>query len=45
EIKVDFLRILPPELASHIVGYLDTPSMCKAAQVNKNWRNVIDSDR
>src|SRR6185369_3412124 len=42
---MDFLKNLPPELALRIVEYLDTPSMCKSAQVNKNWRNIIDGDK
>ncbi|CAJ0754541.1 22029_t:CDS:1, partial [Entrophospora sp. SA101] len=25
--------------------YLDTSSMCKAVQVNKNWQNIIDGDK
>ncbi|CAJ0843698.1 3969_t:CDS:1 [Entrophospora sp. SA101] len=42
---MDFLKNLPPELALRIVKYLDTSSMCKAAQVNKNWQNIIDGDK
>ncbi|CAG8576473.1 12498_t:CDS:2 [Acaulospora morrowiae] len=43
-LKKDFLGMLPLELSLHIVKYLDANSMCKAAQVNKRWRNVIDGD-
>ncbi|CAG8441927.1 11864_t:CDS:2 [Diversispora eburnea] len=44
-LRKDFLGMLPLELSLHIVKYLDINSMCKAAQVNKRWRNVIDGDR
>ncbi|CAG8563730.1 15027_t:CDS:2 [Funneliformis mosseae] len=43
-LRKDFVGMLPLELSLHIVKYLDTASMCKAAQVNKRWRNVIDGD-
>ncbi|CAG8482895.1 23180_t:CDS:2 [Rhizophagus irregularis] len=43
-LRKDFVGMLPLELSLHIVRYLDAPSMCKAAQVNKRWRNVIDGD-
>ncbi|RHZ82271.1 hypothetical protein Glove_110g79 [Diversispora epigaea] len=43
-LRKDFLGMLPLELSLHIVKYLDINSMCKAAQVNKRWRSVIDGD-
>ncbi|CAI2165504.1 5645_t:CDS:2 [Funneliformis geosporum] len=43
-LRKDFVGMLPIELSLHIVKYLDADSMCKAAQVNKRWRNVIDGD-
>ncbi|CAG8542917.1 8540_t:CDS:2 [Ambispora gerdemannii] len=43
-LRRDFLGMLPFELSLQIVRYLDAPSMCKAAQVSKRWRTVIDSD-
>ncbi|CAG8442682.1 6535_t:CDS:2 [Ambispora leptoticha] len=43
-LRRDFLGMLPLELSLQIVRYLDAPSMCKAAQVSKRWRTVIDGD-
>lgn len=43
-LKCDFLTILPPELALHILKYLDVRSLCKAAQVSKKWRQIVNSD-
>lgn len=43
-LKCDFLAKLPPELALNIVKYLDVRSMCRAAQVSKKWRQIINSD-
>ncbi|ETI20318.1 hypothetical protein G647_08352 [Cladophialophora carrionii CBS 160.54] len=43
-LKCDFLATLPPELALNIVRFLDLKSLCKAAQVSKKWRQIINSD-
>lgn len=43
-LKCDFLSILPPELGLNILKYLDLKSLCKAAQVSKKWRQMINSD-
>lgn len=43
-LKCDFLALLPAELTLNIVGYLDIKSMCRAAQVSKRWRHIINSD-
>ncbi|RIB24655.1 WD40-repeat-containing domain protein [Gigaspora rosea] len=43
-LRKDFVGTLPIELSLHIVRYLDAGSMCRAAQVSKRWRNVIDGD-
>ncbi|KAJ9614525.1 SCF ubiquitin ligase complex subunit cdc4 [Cladophialophora chaetospira] len=43
-LKCDFLSILPPELALTVLKYLDPKSLCKAAQVSKKWRQIINSD-
>ncbi|KAA8568860.1 hypothetical protein MFRU_017g00500 [Monilinia fructicola] len=40
----DFLAELPTELSLHILSYLDHKDLCRAAQVSKRWRNVIDSN-
>lgn len=43
-LKCDFLALLPAELTLNIVRYLDIKSMCRAAQVSKKWRHIINSD-
>ncbi|KAG0044522.1 SCF ubiquitin ligase complex subunit cdc4 [Gryganskiella cystojenkinii] len=42
--KQDFLALLPVELSRNILRFLDGKSLCKAAQVSKQWRIVVDSD-
>ena len=44
QLKIDFLTALPPELSYKILCYLDTVSLCKAAQVSRRWRNLADDD-
>lgn len=43
-IKIDFLSALPPELSFRILSSLDTISLCKAAQVSRQWRQLADND-
>lgn len=43
-IRIDFLSALPAELAFRILCYLDTTSLCKAAQVSQRWRSLADDD-
>jgi len=43
-IKLDFLSALPPEISFKILCYLDTTSLCKAAQVSQRWRTLADDD-
>lgn len=43
-IKIDFISMLPPELAFRILCHLDTTSLCKAAQVCRRWRTLADDD-
>lgn len=43
-IKIDFLSALPPEIGFKILCYLDTTSLCKAAQVSQRWRTLADDD-
>ena len=43
-LKCDFLEQLPAELSLHILGFLDHKDLCRAAQVSKHWRNVIDTN-
>ncbi|KAL2130146.1 hypothetical protein VTI74DRAFT_6835 [Chaetomium olivicolor] len=41
-LKCDFLKQLPIELSLHVLSYLDYRDLCRAAQVSKHWRNIID---
>lgn len=43
-LKCDFLSMLPLELSLNIVKYFDFQTMCRAAQVSKKWRTIVDSD-
>ncbi|KAI9285194.1 WD40-repeat-containing domain protein [Umbelopsis sp. AD052] len=43
-LKRDFLASLPFELSLHILRYLDVVTLCRAAQVSKKWRMVVDAD-
>jgi F-box/WD-40 domain protein MET30 len=43
-IKIDFLGALPTELGFKILCYLDTPSLCNAAQVSRRWHQLADDD-
>ncbi|KAL4932121.1 F-box/WD repeat-containing protein [Aspergillus undulatus] len=43
-LKCDFLTLLPLELSLNIVKYFDAQTMCRAAQVSKKWRHIINSD-
>lgn len=43
-LKCDFLGLLPLELSLNIVKHFDVKTMCRAAQVSKKWRQIIDSD-
>ena len=44
QLKIDFLATLPAELSYKILCYLDTVSLCKAAQVSRRWRDLADDD-
>ncbi|KAH8801632.1 WD40-repeat-containing domain protein [Xylogone sp. PMI_703] len=43
-LKCDFLDQLPAELSLQILSFLDYKDLCRAAQVSKRWRSVIDSN-
>lgn len=43
-IRIDFLAALPAEVSFRILGFLDTTSLCKAAQVSRKWRQLADDD-
>uniref|UniRef100_A0A0B7JML5 F-box domain-containing protein n=1 Tax=Bionectria ochroleuca TaxID=29856 RepID=A0A0B7JML5_BIOOC len=41
-LKCDFFFHLPLELSYHILSYLGHQDLCRAAQVSRNWRNIVD---
>ncbi|KAF2431640.1 WD40 repeat-like protein [Tothia fuscella] len=43
-LKTDFLDLLPLELSMNVISHFDVPTMCRAAQVSKRWRQIVDSD-
>ncbi|KAL8676734.1 MAG: hypothetical protein Q9186_006780 [Xanthomendoza sp. 1 TL-2023] len=43
-IRIDFLNALPTEISLKVLCYLDTTSLCKAAQVSQRWRTLADDD-
>jgi len=43
-IRIDFLSALPAELSYKVLCFLDTTSLCKAAQVSRRWRALADDD-
>ena len=43
-IRIDFCTALPPEISYKVLCYLDTTSLCKAAQVSQRWRSLADDD-
>ncbi|KAI9741058.1 MAG: hypothetical protein M1834_002771 [Cirrosporium novae-zelandiae] len=43
-IRIDFISALPAEISFKILCYLDTTSLCKAAQVSRRWRTLADDD-
>jgi F-box and WD-40 domain protein CDC4 len=43
-LKCDFLARLPRELSMNVIRFLDVGSLCRAAQVSRKWRAIVDSD-
>lgn len=43
-LKYDILQYLPLELTLHVLSFLDHRDLCRAAQVSKHWRGIIDSN-
>ncbi|KAF7546324.1 hypothetical protein G7046_g9332 [Stylonectria norvegica] len=41
-LKCDFLHQLPLELGYHVLSYLDHRDLCRAAQISRHWRNIVD---
>jgi F-box and WD-40 domain protein CDC4 len=43
-LQCDFLKQLPLELSYAVLSYLDHRDLCRAAQVSKHWRHLIDTN-
>lgn len=43
-IRIDFLSAFPAEISFRVLCFLDTTSLCKAAQVSRRWRILADDD-
>lgn len=43
-IRIDCFSVFPREVALKVLGYLDATSLCRAAQVSKQWRRLADDD-
>ncbi|GAP86744.2 putative F-box and WD-40 domain-containing protein CDC4 [Rosellinia necatrix] len=43
-LNCDILQYLPLELTLHILSFLNHRDLCRAAQVSKCWRGIIDSN-
>ncbi|KAJ2720691.1 SCF ubiquitin ligase complex subunit cdc4 [Coemansia sp. Benny D115] len=41
----DFIGGLPSEAAHHVLKFMDTRTLCRAACVSRRWQAVIDGDR
>lgn len=44
-IRIDFISVLPNELALKVLCYLDCQSLCSAACVSTKWKQMADDDR
>jgi F-box and WD-40 domain protein CDC4 len=43
-LRCDFVGILPLELSLNILKYLDAKSLCRASQVSRKWRHIVNGD-
>lgn len=43
-IRIDYISALPAEISFKILTYLDSTSLCRAAQVCRSWRQMADDD-
>ncbi|KAI9351916.1 WD40-repeat-containing domain protein [Pilaira anomala] len=43
-LRIDFVSILPKEIALSIFSYLDATTLCHAAQVSHVWKKLADDD-
>lgn len=44
-LKIDFISILPQEVSSKILSYLDCQSLCNSMQVCQKWNELANNDR
>jgi F-box and WD-40 domain protein CDC4 len=42
--KCDFLKRLPLDISLKVLSYMNHRDLCRAAQVSKHWRNIIDGN-
>ncbi|KAH9857724.1 WD40 repeat-like protein [Lenzites betulinus] len=43
-IRIDPFAVLPREVSLKVLGYLDATSLCRAAQVSRQWKSLADDD-
>ncbi len=43
-IRIDPFAVLPREVSLKILGYLDATSLCRAAQVTRQWKHLADDN-
>jgi F-box and WD-40 domain protein CDC4 len=43
-LRCDFVGVLPPELSLNILRFLDAKSLCRASQVSRKWRHIVNGD-
>lgn len=43
-IRIDPFSVFPREVSLKVLGYLDATSLCRAAQVTKQWKSLADDD-
>ncbi|KAH7930893.1 WD40 repeat-like protein [Leucogyrophana mollusca] len=43
-IRIDPFTVLPREVSLKILAHLDATSLCRAAQVSRQWRSLADDD-
>ena len=43
-LRIDFVSVLPKEVALSVFSHLDATSLCHAAQVSQRWKKLADDD-
>ncbi|KAI9300056.1 WD40-repeat-containing domain protein [Cunninghamella echinulata] len=44
-LRIDFVLLFPAHVNFQIFSYLDHQSLCQAAQVSRQWKNIADDER